>query len=409
MLGHSRKVQAWMLAMGVAVLLMASDGRTQPGNAPAGAERAMQETVLQWGYLQSQYAAQNPPDILGSLLRISIRQDSGGVRVILPDCRQGSEPITSVPDLSQGRFALQVLDATVTDAGRARDTVDFQASWNDPQGTTYAVRCGKVLSRSIAHPVSRGIVGNHVRSGLDGRGVPATPTGCTCVAFRGMGDALKNGRVVARSIMVQGALTEALEGYRSTTGEPVLVLRRQFHVLVMLPSLGPGPNAAAQHNVSAGETFGKDEKPPYWHVVFDNPQVAAAREPAMSQSRFTRRPQGGPDFGSAAAQNIPHEAAVVEMTNALRYVPREIKIAVGQTVKWRNTSHFTHTVTCDPSLAGDPRDVQLPEGAEPFNSGVMRPGAAFRYTFTTPGRYKYFCIPHEYADMVGTVEVIGQP
>jgi plastocyanin len=369
----------------------------------------MQEAVLQWGYLQSQYAAQNPPDILEAPLGISIRQDSGGVRVILPDCRQGSEPVTSVPDLSQGRFTLQAVDATATDMGRARDTASFEASWNDPQGNTYAVRCNRVLLRGIPQPVSGGVAMNRVPYGPHSPGVPATPAGFPYVAFRSMGDALKNGRVVARSVMVQGALTEVLQACRSTTGEPVLVPRRRFHVLVMPFSSAPGANAAVQRNVGTGGTLWKGEEPPCWHVVFDNPQVAAARTPLLYQTPLPGGLQGGPDFGSSVGRGAPREAAVVEMTNALRYVPSEIKIAVGQTVAWRNTSHFTHTVTCDPSLASDPRDVQLPEGAEPFNSGVMRPGAVFRYTFTTPGRYKYFCIPHEYAGMVGMVDVIGRP
>ena len=48
--------------------------------------------------------------------------------------------------------------------------------------------------------------------------------------------------------------------------------------------------------------------------------------------------------------------------------------------------------------------VRLPEGAAPFHSGDLEPEEAFEYTFEVPGRYRYFCVPHE-AAMRGTVIV----
>lgn len=106
----------------------------------------------------------------------------------------------------------------------------------------------------------------------------------------------------------------------------------------------------------------------------------------------------------------PHrsEAAVAEtvaMTNTLEYEPRRIRIGLGDTVRWNNTSDLVHTVTADPELASSSESVRLPEGAEPFNSGRLEPGDSWTHTFRTPGTYKYFCIPHEGADMYGWVEV----
>ncbi len=103
--------------------------------------------------------------------------------------------------------------------------------------------------------------------------------------------------------------------------------------------------------------------------------------------------------------NVSGKEAAVHMTNALTYVPAEVTITVGQNVLWTNTSSLTHTVTADPSLAQDPSHVQLPEGAQPFNSGDMAPGATFRHTFDVPGTYVYFCIPHEAMGMVGRIVV----
>ncbi len=93
------------------------------------------------------------------------------------------------------------------------------------------------------------------------------------------------------------------------------------------------------------------------------------------------------------------------MTDSLTYVPAAVTITVGQSVVWTNTSSMVHTVTADPSLAKDPRHVQLPQGAQPFNSGDLTPGATFRHTFDVPGTYVYFCIPHEVLGMIGRITV----
>lgn len=99
------------------------------------------------------------------------------------------------------------------------------------------------------------------------------------------------------------------------------------------------------------------------------------------------------------------DTVVVTMSNRLVYEPADLDIRVGQTVLWRNTSQIAHTVTADPERAAKEESVRLPEGAEPFDSGDMAPGAEFAHTFTVAGAYTYFCVPHELAGMVGRVLV----
>jgi plastocyanin len=53
----------------------------------------------------------------------------------------------------------------------------------------------------------------------------------------------------------------------------------------------------------------------------------------------------------------------------------------------------------------NPKDVVLPSGAKPFDSGFMPPGQTFDYAFTTPGVYKYTCVPHEKDGMKGEIDV----
>lgn len=107
---------------------------------------------------------------------------------------------------------------------------------------------------------------------------------------------------------------------------------------------------------------------------------------------------GGPAYAPAGSDPI------IEMTSGLSFSPAEVEVSVGQTVEWRNTSLFTHSVTTDPAKVSDPTQVALPEGAAPFHRTVP-PGEIFRHAFTVPGVYEYVCVPHEDFDMRGRVVV----
>lgn len=96
---------------------------------------------------------------------------------------------------------------------------------------------------------------------------------------------------------------------------------------------------------------------------------------------------------------------LVTMDDTLKYYPAELTIEKGETVTWKNESALVHTVTCDPEKAARSKNVNLPEGAQAFDSGRMSKGDTFKYTFEQAGRYKYFCIPHEATGMIGVIIV----
>jgi plastocyanin len=114
-------------------------------------------------------------------------------------------------------------------------------------------------------------------------------------------------------------------------------------------------------------------------------------------------------LGIALASNQAAAApkpVVVKMSDEpARYLPSPVTVKVGQPVQWINTGQVVHTVTLVPEDVQDPKDVSMPKGAETFDSGFMAPGATFTHTFKIPGTYRYFCIPHEKAGMVGEVVV----
>jgi len=101
--------------------------------------------------------------------------------------------------------------------------------------------------------------------------------------------------------------------------------------------------------------------------------------------------------------------------STVAFRPETLTVEAGTTVVWRNTSKQGHSVTA--------YEDALPEGAAYFatgnfdsesaaraawsdaGGGRLGQGKTFEHTFEVPGTYSYFCIPHERAGMVGTVEV----
>jgi plastocyanin len=112
-------------------------------------------------------------------------------------------------------------------------------------------------------------------------------------------------------------------------------------------------------------------------------------------------------FVAGAVPSIAAAKTVeIKMTDTPpKFVPETVTIDKGDTVEWINNAASLHSVTTNPAVAQDPKDVSAPAGAKPFDSGFMTPGAKWSYTFTVPGTYKYLCLPHEKDHMVGIVVV----
>lgn len=86
------------------------------------------------------------------------------------------------------------------------------------------------------------------------------------------------------------------------------------------------------------------------------------------------------------------EVHIVE-TLKYKFIPEEITIKAGDTVRWVNKERRQyHNVWF--------RDL----GEEP--TGEFFPGEMFEKTFNEPGTYAYVCEPHEDRDMQGVVHVL---
>jgi plastocyanin len=110
-----------------------------------------------------------------------------------------------------------------------------------------------------------------------------------------------------------------------------------------------------------------------------------------------------------AHENEPAATVIVRMTDGLRFEPARVVVYPGDTVEWQNPSSMPHTVTADARRAAEGKEVVLPAGAAPFDSGTIAPGGSYRHTFTAPGTYKYICVPHAAFGMAGEVTVQHRP
>ena len=111
---------------------------------------------------------------------------------------------------------------------------------------------------------------------------------------------------------------------------------------------------------------------------------------------------GGLFIGALAAITefnlIAHAGTAADVTivvgagiqgNSLPYSPSPYPVKAGSTVTWVNKDSSTHTVTSS--------------GSSLFDSGNVAPGGEFKFTFTQPGTYQYYCTIHPW--MKGTIVV----
>ena len=141
-------------------------------------------------------------------------------------------------------------------------------------------------------------------------------------------------------------------------------------------------------------------------------------------------------FVPGMAADVPHSAP-----DWVPWAVPTVEVQVGEELVWENTGSRIHTVTAatrdhhraEEILGSANREVQeealprLPDGATFFDSGdfsdeisavesfiaelngggAIAPGEQYRHTFTVPGWYHYYCIPHEPAGMMGNVHVLS--
>jgi len=161
------------------------------------------------------------------------------------------------------------------------------------------------------------------------------------------------------------------------------------------------------HLGSQPDMYDPDHSPVFIVETID--QLAPTCDVNVSLTQLQKRlqkPQAPASDASSAAADQAQPAVVVDMTGSLLvFEPATIVIKAGQTVVWKNSSREVHTVTADPAQATNRQDVELPKGAQRFDSGFLNPTQTYEHTFTTPGTYRYVCTLHEVQRMIGQIIV----
>ncbi len=133
-------------------------------------------------------------------------------------------------------------------------------------------------------------------------------------------------------------------------------------------------------------------------AIIQNPSAANATFipdlPGSYVVRLTVDDGRGGMASDTAAITVSASPTVVEvqLLSTLQFSPAQVTIAVGTTIRWRNAVSIFHTVT--------------PDGHTEFMRATFSNiGDTFEHTFNTPGTFDYFCEPHVFAGMRGTIIV----
>lgn len=85
--------------------------------------------------------------------------------------------------------------------------------------------------------------------------------------------------------------------------------------------------------------------------------------------------------------------------------PIGIHVEPGTTIRFTSVQ-ASHTATAYHPDNG--KDLRIPEGAEPWDSGSVAPGQSYEVTLEVEGVYDYYCAPHEHLGHVGRI-IVGDP
>ena len=83
-----------------------------------------------------------------------------------------------------------------------------------------------------------------------------------------------------------------------------------------------------------------------------------------------------------------------------RFEPAVVQVQPGDLIKF-SVMEGLHTVTA--YHPNNRRPLRIPENAEPFDSGLLKPGDSWYLEIKSEGVYDYFCLPHERMGHAGRI------
>ena len=266
------------------------EGKIQPGLA---------------AYTMSNARHPSPPDRVGGPLTVTITQNEGGSRLVIPGPRFLDPAVFGTPEnptgfdpapfpligtplhmrrirngrytfvnhptpfsdwkvVGKGSVKMTVVDHTAIDGARTKDKIDLEITFklpgpdpDDPESgaTPFKVVCTQPLPHGGGFPVFGGVVTNHLLHGGTGIGTRLMPTEFTHVATWGKGTIYKNGQPIAKDHMIHTMVTQIVRhgdyelNFDHEMGKrplPGTVLH------LMVPPYKPGPKGMVKSPVFTG-------------------------------------------------------------------------------------------------------------------------------------------------------------
>ena len=98
-------------------------------------------------------------------------------------------------------------------------------------------------------------------------------------------------------------------------------------------------------------------------------------------------------FVTNPAMAATYEVKMGSDTGMLQFVPSELTVKKGDTVKWVNNKMAPHNAVFESDAVKSHKNL------------VFSPGESYETTFNETGEFSYYCEPHRGAGMVGKIIV----
>ncbi len=116
---------------------------------------------------------------------------------------------------------------------------------------------------------------------------------------------------------------------------------------------------------------------------------------------------GTADQTNSGSSTTPSSGAtthIVEMTGNYEFVPSELTIKQGDSVKWLMTTTKAHEVASGTVIEGPDGREGVPDGL--WKSETLRTTEeSFTHTFNSTGTFPYYCESHVDQGMIGSITV----
>ena len=153
-----------------------------------------------------------------------------------------------------------------------------------------------------------------------------------------------------------------------------------------------GPTEFDSGNLEPGQSFRVTLSRPGRYEYYDhrNDELTRYYGTVIVKGGAIDDPQApdAPDAPDAPGADAPSRATIAIGDRVFR--PRNVTIAAGGSVTWRNDDDREHTAT---ATGGN------------IDTGVLSPGESARASFPNPGTFSFLCVIHP--EMTGTVTVTG--